>query len=449
MFYRIALLLLTTTYYLSSFAQQFTPVQFIDQGNHISGITSIETADINNDSLIDIIVTQGYNRDQIAYYLNQSQGNFSTIQLIDSNALDVEVAKAVDINEDGWVDLVSICRFDSSVYWYPNDTANFTQKIKIDSGIFHLNDLAIHDFNGDNHEDIVVIGQHSIDIHFGDGNGNFTKNHILTTSTSPNILECIDLEKVDINNDGDMDLLVAETIGAVIYTNNGSGVFSPQTINSQPLTGNLVHSFDIDNDSDFDVLLRHGNGNWELYRNNGNNNFTSLGSRNNLSNIYSVQSMDFDNDSLVDLYGTYLNESNLYMNDSSHNFTVSGTVYQNNNINFIYESDTADLNRNGETDFIFASLNGYLAWHEFNTTTTLSENKVEKKQTLFYPNPASNFIQLEEKFDFIEIYSISGKLLKQQENFISRVSVNDLPKGAYLVKFYQAKQVQSRVLLKE
>ena len=58
MLYRIALLLLTTTYYFSSFSQQFTPVQIIDQGNHISGITSIETADINNDSLIDIIGIQ-------------------------------------------------------------------------------------------------------------------------------------------------------------------------------------------------------------------------------------------------------------------------------------------------------------------------------------------------------------------------------------------------------
>ena len=328
-----------------------------------------------------------------------------------------------------------------------------------------IKDLTVKNFMSvGNVTQAVEFDKAGITLVLGNNLGRLDYYENMGTSSSPMFMPRLDEENpfvmidvqrssrpafIDLDNDGDMDLLVAETIGAVIYTNNGNGVFSPQTINSQPLTGNLVHSFDIDNDSDFDVLLRHGNGNWELYRNNGNNNFTSLGSRNNLSNMYSVQSMDFDNDSLVDLYGTYLNESNLYMNDSSHNFTVSSTVYQNNNINFIYESDTADLNRNGETDFIFASLNGYLAWHEFNTTTTLSENKVEKKQTLFYPNPASNFIQLEERFDYIEIYSIGGKLLKQQENFIGRVSVNDLPKGAYLVKFYQARQVQSRVLLKE
>jgi hypothetical protein len=448
--YKLILIIFSLSIPLSTIAQTFTSPQVIDQGSHLSGITSITTADIDNDTLTDVIVALGYNKDKVIFYLNQGQGNFSTSQLIDSNALNVEAIKTVDINEDGWLDVVSICRFDSTVYWYPNTNGSFPQKLKIDSGIFQLNDLTIHDFDGDNHEDIVVIGQHSIDIHFGDGNGGFTKNHILTTSTSPNSLECIDLEKVDMNNDGDMDLLVAETIGAVVYTNNGSGSFTPQTINTYPITGNLVHSFDIDNDNDFDVLLRHGSASWELFRNNGNSSYSALGSRNNLPGFQSVQSMDFTNDSLPDLYGTYSSQIDLYYNDSLHNFSANTTTYQNNNINFTYESDTAELNQNGATDFVFATVSGYLAWHEFNASTSLLENKIQEQKTIFYPNPASGFIHLKtDKVDRLEIYTLDGKLVREIVVQKSVISIQSLPKGTYLLQTHYKKSIQTQLLIKE
>lgn len=431
-------------------AQTFNSAQLIDQGISISGITSIETADLNNDSLTDIIISQGYNQDKITFYPNLGQGTFGSSQLIDSAALNVEVVKVADINEDGWLDVISICRYDSSVYWYPNSMGNFNRKLRIDSNILILNDFVVHDFDGDNHQDLVVIGQHSIDLHLGDGNGNFTKTHILTTASSPNILECIDLEKADVDNDGDYDLVVAETLGAVVYANNGSAVFSPQTLNNQALTGNLVHTFDQENDGDIDVLLRHGSGSWSLFQNNGNLQFSTVSGLNSLANFKSVQTLDFNNDSLLDIYGTHMSQIDVYFNDSSRTFNSNSTVYQNNSINFIYDSDTADFNQDGQVDLVFSAVSGYLAWHEFNLPTGLYETNTHEQKDLFYPNPATDFIQLNSKnFSQLKIYTLSGKLIKEINVQGSKVSVQTLPKGSYLVQAHSNKSIISQLFIKK
>jgi hypothetical protein len=206
----------------------------------------------------------------------------------------------------------------------------------------------------------------------------------------------------------------------------------------------------MDNDNDFDVLLRHGSASWELFRNNGNSCYSALGSRNNLPGFQSVQSMDFTNDSLPDLYGTYSSQIDLYYNDSLHNFSANTTTYQNNNINFTYESDTAELNQNGATDFVFATVSGYLAWHEFNASTSLLENKIQEQKTIFYPNPASGFIHLKtDKVDRLEIYTLDGKLVREIVVQKSVISIQSLPKGTYLLQTHYKKSIQTQLLIKE
>ncbi|MEZ4688795.1 MAG: VCBS repeat-containing protein [Ignavibacteria bacterium] len=68
-----------------------------------------------------------------------------------------------------------------------------------------------------------------------------------------------DIKKTDIDNDGDQDLIFGNETGNRILINNGSGVFTDETLQRLPLPGNeetrKVTLEDIDNDGDLDMFF--------------------------------------------------------------------------------------------------------------------------------------------------------------------------------------------------
>ncbi len=81
---------------------------------------------------------------------------------------------------------------------------------------------------------------------------------------------------VDIDNDGDKDLFVGDTLGTIKYfRNTGNNVFQPQTGTNNPFNGVDVGDeakpvfVDIDNDGDFDAFIGELDGNINYYRNDG------------------------------------------------------------------------------------------------------------------------------------------------------------------------------------
>ena len=62
----------------------------------------------------------------------------------------------------------------------------------------------------------------------------------------------------------------------------------------------------------------------------------------------------------------------------------------------------------------------------------LIENNNEMKKIIIFPNPTNDIVNIEGEFDFIEIYTIEGKLIKTlTENKIDLTSYNS---GIYLFK---------------
>lgn len=115
----------------------------------------------------------------------------------------------------------------------------------------------------------------------------------------------------DYNNDGLVDLFVANANGQPnrLYRNNGGGVFT--SILGGPVSNDLNNSRsgiwgDYDNDGDLDLFVANSLGeNNNLYRNDGNDVFTkvllgSTGSDGGIS-IYAMW-MDYDQDGDIDLY---------------------------------------------------------------------------------------------------------------------------------------------------
>ena len=83
-------------------------------------------------------------------------------------------------------------------------------------------------------------------------------------------------------------------------------------------------------------------------------------------------------------------------------------------------------------------------------TYTLGTNEPRTFITTLYPNPTSDIlnIQTEEKISKIEIYDVSGKLLKSMDGRNKNISVSSLNKGMYLIKLYTENGVLNSKFIK-
>ena len=112
-----------------------------------------------------------------------------------------------------------------------------------------------------------------------------------------------------------------------------------------------------------------------------------------------------------------------------------------------YEIDQVFIDGIPNTD---AVTNGYYIFanvtanHSIIVTFKKSVTGIEdihSQEIFIYPNPTTNdlFIKSESPIDKIEIYSLTGTLLMQENNFNEKISVSALQRGVYLLKVYTGK----------
>ena len=207
--------------------------------------------------------------------LLQREIDFNIEDIIDADASSgAFVVKSMDVNRDSFEDIIVANKLSGSIIWYKklpfggfdgNETEIAPAGSKID-----VNNLVIIDFDNDGDLDIVYSQNNST----GDI-GWFENIGIATFSSDVKLVQGTqklnDLELVDLNADGNLDLLVARENSQIEwYQNNGDQTFSAyQRINSFTSVQE-VEASDLDNDGDFDVVaLRDGNGFVHLYENLG------------------------------------------------------------------------------------------------------------------------------------------------------------------------------------
>ncbi|MCL1942088.1 MAG: leucine-rich repeat protein, partial [Candidatus Azobacteroides sp.] len=88
---------------------------------------------------------------------------------------------------------------------------------------------------------------------------------------------------------------------------------------------------------------------------------------------------------------------------------------------------------------------------DFVTQRTSDLTDILTNQLSIFPNPAKNdlFINSELQIKKVEIYSLTGNLLIQENNFIGKISVSGLSQGVYLFKVYTDKGVVVGKIMKE
>lgn len=243
-----------------------------------------------------------------------------------------------DYDSDGHLDLyVTYVAFASTALFRNNGNATFTDVTSIANVGQSLDarGLSFADYDNDGDLDLFIADTQGSSVIFFKNNGNGTFSDATSGSGFTGESGGTDVASGDYDNDGDLDIYMIrwDSVGNVLYQNNGDGTFSDVTATAgvgDTGSASGVASADYDNDGDLDILINKSNREADvLYRNNGDGTFI------NVADIAGINSPgygeavvfgDYDNDGDIDVYlgeggaspGVY---SHLFCNNGDGTFT--------------------------------------------------------------------------------------------------------------------------------
>ena len=230
-----------------------------------SHLTSVALGDLNNDTFLDIVVSDvGVDERQIGILYGYGDGNFSQLHshLTSMNTKPSSII-ITDLNRDGRSDLVVANMGRGRVLiMLQNETQPFAPQITYPTGNQSRPvAAAVGDFNQDTHPDIAVVntGTNSIGVFLGHGNGSFAaqRSYFVGSGSRPSAIVV-----GDINHDHRLDLLVTnagtDSIGVFLCYKNGTfaAVKTCSTgLGSAPTSIALA---DLNGDRRADVIVTNG-----------------------------------------------------------------------------------------------------------------------------------------------------------------------------------------------
>ncbi len=283
-----------------------------------SFLTTIAIGDLNNDSALDIVVSDWDDGNgNISVLYGYGNGKFATLKTYSTGFNSYPLSIAIcDFNNDSRADLATV----------NSNTADIVIMLRYKSTPFSIQTIfptgnnsfpvsvAVGDLNNDNQLDIVVanIGTNNVGILLGYGDGIFGQQKIY--STGYNSLPC-SVALGDFNNDGQLDIAVAN-IGTTymgILFGYGNGTFSVIKIYSTRIgsSPSSITVADLNKDDQLDIVVTNiGINNVMLFLGTGNGTFLEPKSYTLGYNARPLSAAigDFNNDSLLDIavanYGT-------------------------------------------------------------------------------------------------------------------------------------------------
>lgn len=327
--------------------------------------TVMQIADFNGDNKLDIVDIDA-NVAAVKWYKNMGNGVFTTQQLILNTNQRTRDVQIIDVNNDGFKDILLNIVGDNKVIWFKNTLGNgvFSSENNVTYDPFGATAVDYGDVDGDGDKDLISASYIDGVIAWyenTDSLGSFNEPQKIidkTYKTADNGL------LGDIDNDGDLDIVNSESYqnngdfsSIVWYENsNGLGLFTTKrTVVSNTESIQKLKLADIDNDNDLDIICGSWANKISYYRNNGNGTFAA-------QVIFSLPPMtgyitdlvvaDVDNDNDVDvIYSSLSDEIVWYENNGQGNFLIKHVITaMATNTRSIY---AADLNGDNYIDLAF------------------------------------------------------------------------------------------------
>jgi hypothetical protein len=283
------------------------------------GPSAVAVGDFNNDCAADFATADQF-ANSVTVRFGNGSGGFPTLSTITGFVTPVSIVSA-DFNNDGAPDLAvgNNAGFSADPIGHVisillnNNTGTFTTLATGSSPASNgfVTRLVAVDLNEDGNMDLLAVDANSspngVRFYAGDGTGHFAAAVVISTDTHfPNALVAVDL-----NGDHHLDLAVTTGDSTAIFLGNGDGTFSAPTylLYPDPIEGadGAVHvaAADIDHDGDIDLVTAAGNfpGGVTVFRNNGNATFTRSRFKINsvVTNPIFVALADLDGDGNIDI----------------------------------------------------------------------------------------------------------------------------------------------------
>ncbi|MGJ3233556.1 LamG-like jellyroll fold domain-containing protein [Marivirga sp.] len=253
---------------------------------------------------------------------------------------------------------------------------------QIAGGMIGSLSASVADFNGDGNLDIIT-GASDLYMIKNQGNGIFDNKIVLKSNCN-----CNDYKSVDLDNDGDIDIVYKNNIGQIRWLENidftASFVDHNIDLADNGFGSKKIEVADIDNDGYYDIIEANfdlndlGSLNW--YRNNGSQLFDAKFTLASNVNATGVGSFDIDNDGDFDIIASFGLELFAFFNTQNGNVFVKKKIGETNprteNVNFNFADINTDnfyeivvtnfenqflINNlaNGDTTFTRVNLPGY------------------------------------------------------------------------------------------
>ncbi|MFT6127699.1 MAG: hypothetical protein ACJAVA_002192 [Flavobacteriaceae bacterium] len=437
---------------------QFGPEQIIDVD--ISNSWSISVIDIDGDGFLDLIATDTI-ENKIVWYKNlDGLGNFDSPQFITNTLDESRYVTAADIDGDGDMDVLATDLFNDLVIWYENldGLGNFGTQQIITSTLDSPNMVISEDVDGDGDLDVIIASRLDNKITWYenlDGLGNFGPQNIIDSDA----LTALTVFFADIDGDGIKDVISDSSINnqPVWYKHlDGLGNFGTQQEITNDTSGSIyVIADDVDNDGDMDVLnIEFGGETIAWYENDG---LGTFGPKQIITfNVTSrkIVSVDLDNDGDKDILYSYQDSLNGFVvwkvNDGFGTFGTTQLI--SNNLEAPRGLFAADIDNDGDEDVFYTDMNlNKIAWHE--NLTILGTNDFSSESITLLPNPVKDILTINNssssQIESIKIYDVLGRLVLQEKEQFNNIDVSQLNSGLLFVKVETAEGIFTKKVIKE
>jgi hypothetical protein len=215
--------------------------------------------DVNRDGRPDLVATARLVKDYLSIFVNDGNGGYGRLK---STWTDIGYSAIAtgDINGDGFPDFVGASHFARMQILLSDGSGGFTEKVvKRDDG--HVATQLV-DLDRDGHLDLLLLGfqKSGLEIHGGDGTGNFTLQSTLPDPRpgSGRSMAGRSLAVGDLNHDGHLDLVAAfYRWGIYVYYGDGRFGFTGGHVDLGAPSREFqsVALADVNRDGHLDVLI--------------------------------------------------------------------------------------------------------------------------------------------------------------------------------------------------
>ena len=338
----------------------------------VQALKSAAVADLDGDGDVDVL---SGSRGRIAWYGNiDGKGSFSKQMVITTAVGDPYSVVAADLDGDGDLDVLATSSGTPSsngITWYENVDGNglFGEQRDISTARGGARSVYAVDLDGDGDMDVLSASSRVAWHENTDGRGTFAEQQIISDRED----KAWSVTAVDVDGDGDNDVVSGSVHKIAWYENlDGDGTFgSPTLIEAETqMHARAVHAADLDGDGDMDVLS--GASNTVAWHENtdskgtfGNRRLVAAESE--FIGIRSVHAADVDSDGDLDVLsaGADFGDGRISWQENIDGKGTFGPARFLSGRDGGWWMSAADIDSDGDLDALSASLwKSQVAWYE-------------------------------------------------------------------------------------